>query len=432
MQTIQTLEDGAVFAGESTGMPKALLAFSGGLDTSACVLLLRDQGYQVVTATVDTGGFPPEESARIAARSRELGAIAHHHLDARADLYRDFASYVIKANYLRGGVYPACVGPERAVIAKKIAELAGVSGAAAVAHGSTGAGNDQIRFDLALRVLAPGLQVLAPIRSLGLAREQERDLLVGRGHAVSESAAAYSINVGLLGTTIGGRETLGTLGEPAEEAYTQTTPPHAAPDEAEDLVVEFEGGLPVGLWGERFDDGVALLHAAGTLAGRHGIGRGIHLGTTILGIKGRVAFEAPALITLIAAHQELEKAVLTSRQLFWKAQLGALYGDMLHEGLYFDPLMRDLEAFLDASARVVAGRVHLRLYKGHVAVVGCESTLSLLNPEVAVYGERNAYWDGRDAEGFGRIYGIEGVLAARARARAATAEKGGTHAFAHA
>lgn len=401
-------------------MTTVLLAFSGGLDTSYCVASLREQGHDVVTVTVDTGNFTAAECSAIATRSRELGAKEHFHLDARAALYDDFVSYVIKANYLRGGVYPACVGPERVVAAQFVADLAKKLGIEVVAHGSTGAGNDQIRFDLALRVLAPHLQVLAPIRADGLTRAQESEYLRARGYHVSEATKDYSINVGLLGTTIGGKETLGTLGVPAESAYTLTTSPEAAPDVPQTLAIAFENGLPVAIDEKRFPDGTALIQALNELAGHHGIGRGVHLGTTVLGIKGRVAFEAPALITLIQAHQELEKSVLTGRQIFWKAQLGTLYGDMLHEGLYFDPLMRDLEVFLDSSQPTVTGRVHLQLYKGHVTVLGSESPFSMMAHDVAVYGEQNAYWNGRDAEGFSRLYGLEGLIAAKAKRKGAS------------
>lgn len=396
-------------------MKQVLLAFSGGLDTSYCVVYLLEQGYDVVTVTVDTGNFTEAERANIAARSQELGASKHYHLDARAALYDGFVSYVIKANYLRGGVYPACVGPERVVAAQFVADLAQKLGIEEVAHGSTGAGNDQIRFDLALRVLAPNLQVLAPIRTHGLTREQESEYLRTRGYHVSEATKDYSINVGLLGTTIGGKETLGTLGVPAESAYTLTASAEAAPEAPQTLVIRFEDGLPVALDQARYPDGAALIQALNGIAGRHGIGRGVHLGTTVLGIKGRVAFEAPALITLIQAHQELEKNVLTSRQIFWKTQLGTLYGDMLHEGLYFDPLMRDVEAFLDSSQKTVTGTVQLQLYKGHAVIQGSESPFSMMAHDVAVYGEQNAYWNGRDAEGFSRLYGLEGLIAAKAK-----------------
>jgi argininosuccinate synthase len=363
---------------------------------------------------VDTGSFSAAERAAIAARSKEVGAVAHHHLDARETFYTDFVSWVIKANYMRGGVYPACVGPERVVAAKAVAELAQRLGIDTVVHGSTGAGNDQIRFDLALRVLAPGLTVLAPIRELGLTRAAETAYLRERGFPVSDAVKDYSINVGLLGTTIGGKETLGTLGVPAESAYTLTTAPEQAPNTPETLTIQFQDGLPVALDGTRYADGCALIGALNARAGAHGIGRGVHLGTTVLGIKGRVAFEAPALVTLISAHVELEKAVLTSKQIFWKGQLGTLYGDMLHEGLYFDPLMRDLEAFMASSQGRVTGTVSLSLYKGHVTILGSQSPFSLMAHDVAVYGEQNAYWSGRDAEGFSRLYGLEGLIAAKA------------------
>jgi len=406
-------------------MPIAL-AFSGGLDTSFCVPYLRETTDEDVhTVVVDTGGFSPDELAAVEARALALGAASHTAVDARAELFEGVLSYLVKGNVLRGGVYPLCVGPERVVQARALVEAAGRLGAHTVAHGSTGAGNDQVRFDTALRLLAATrldapLDVLTPIRTLGLTREASTDFLTERGFAVEAKTTAYSINRGLWGTTIGGRETHTPDGELPEEAWPDTVAPAAAPDAPLRLVVHFAKGVPVGLDGEGVAP-VALVERLNRLGAQHGFGRGIHVGDTILGIKGRVAFEAPAALLLIAAHRELEKLVLTRFQLTQKAGLGDFYGQLLHEGHYFDPVMRDVEAFLDSSQGRVTGTVTVELFKGALRVIGAASPYSLFDAGVARYGETNALWDGRDAEGFSRLYGVQAYLAALAARRVETA-----------
>ena len=390
------------------------LAFSGGLDTSYCVPYLRETtGREVHTVTVDTGGFSADEREAIAARSRELGAASHTLVDARRDLWDRVLSYLVKGNVLRGDVYPLCVGPERVVQAQALVQAARELGAGAVAHGSTGAGNDQVRFDTALRLLADDLGVIAPIRQLGLSREASAAYLAERGVEVDASTAEYSINRGLWGTTIGGGETHRTDGVLPESAWPDTVSPSDAPDTPHQLVIRFEAGEPVAIDGDALApvDLVERLNAEGAA---HGVGRGVHVGDTILGIKGRIGFEAPAALTLIAAHRELEKTVLTQLQLVQKAALGDLYGRLVHEGLYFDPVLRDIEAFLDSSQQRVAGTATVEFYKGAHRVLGVASPHSLFDTGVATYGEGNALWDGRDAEGFTKIYGLQALLAARA------------------
>ena len=299
--------------------------------------------------------------------------------------------------------------------AKAVVQVAREVGAQAVAHGSTGAGNDQVRFDVALQALAPDLDILTPIRDQALSRQDTTAFLEAHGHSVSVETTAYSINKGLWGTTVGGKETH-TTGTPLpDDAYPGTTPPAEAPDEPLDLTLHFEEGLPLAIDGEAMAP-VALVEWLNEVGGQHGIGRAIHVGDTILGIKGRVGFEAPAALLLITAHRELEKLVLSKWQQMQKAQLGDFYGMLLHEGQYFDPVMRDLEAYLDASQSVVTGEVHVRLFKGHVSVLGASSPHSLFDTGVATYGEANALWSGRDARGFTRLAGLQGVLATRARA----------------
>ncbi|GIV60997.1 MAG: argininosuccinate synthase [Rhodothermaceae bacterium] len=392
-----------------------VLAFSGGLDTSFCVPYLAETyGEPVYTVTVNTGGLTAGEAAALEAKALELGAAKHLTLDARRDLYDDLLSYLIKGNVLRGGVYPLCVGPERVVQARHVVEAARQLGARAVAHGSTGAGNDQVRFDVALRILGGDLEILTPIRDLGLSRPETAAYLTERGFHASAEKATYSINKGLWGTTIGGRETLTTHDPLPEAAYPDTVAPAEAPDAPLDLTIAFEKGLPVALDGDTLDP-VTLIETLNDLGARHGVGRGIHVGDTILGIKGRVAFEAPAPLILITAHRELEKIVLTQWQQFQKNHLADFYGMMLHGAQYFDPVMRDIEAFLDASQEVVTGTVRVRLHKGQVSVLGCDSPHSMFDAGVATYGETNQLWDARDARGFTRIYGLQAYLAHRAR-----------------
>ncbi len=394
-------------------MPIAL-AFSGGLDTSFCVPFLRDEtGQEIHTVTVNTGGFSDAELETVAARSSELGAASHQTIDARADLFDTILRHLIAGNVLRGNVYPLCVGPERVIQAQHVAQAARLLGCDTVAHGSTGAGNDQVRFDVAMRIVGNGLGVLAPIREHSLSREATTQYLRERDFEVSSKTTDYSVNQGLWGTTIGGKETHDTsLGLPSD-AYPGTTAPADAPDHAQTIKLTFARGIPTHLDGEALH-AVALVEALTRVAGAHGVGRGMHVGDTILGIKGRVAFEAPAALTLIAAHRELEKLVLSRWQQFQKAQLGDFYGMLLHEGQFFDPVMRDLEAYLDASQARVSGDVTVELFKGSARVVGASSPHSMFNTAVATYGETNTLWDGRDAAGFTQIAGIQAFLASRA------------------
>jgi argininosuccinate synthase len=392
-----------------------VLAFSGGLDTSFCVPYLRETtGEDVVTVTVNTGGFSEAQLREVEHRAIELGAVRHVTVDARADLWADALQYLVMGNVLRGGVYPLCVGPERVTQARKVVEAARSVGASTIAHGSTGAGNDQVRFDVAVRILGAGLRVLAPIRELALTRTATADYLEERGFAVNREKAAYSINRGLWGTTIGGAETHRTDGVLPDDAYPDTVPPHQAPDTPLRLVIRFERGVPVALDGTAMDP-VALVETLTGLGAAHGVGRGMHVGDTILGIKGRVGFEAPAAAVLIPAHRELEKLVLTRWQRMQKDHLGDFYGMLLHEGQYFDPVMRDVEAFLDSSQAVASGDVTVELFKGSARVLGATSPHSMFDTGVATYGEENTLWDGRDAEGFTKVYGVHALLASRAR-----------------
>ncbi|RKY17463.1 MAG: argininosuccinate synthase [Planctomycetota bacterium] len=388
-----------------TANERIVLAFSGGLDTSFCVAWLREQhGAEVTTVCVDTGGFDAGSLAAIEQRALSLGAVGHHTIDARDAVWERFVTYVVKGQALRGGVYPVSVAAERTAQTEAVLSVARALGVGTVAHGSTGAGNDQVRFDVALGALAPELEVLAPVRALGWSRERAADWLAERGHALDSDTVAYSVNSGLVGTTIGGQETHDAWSMPPGSVYSMTVDPADAPDEAEELLLGFESGVARTLDGRSLD-GPALLAELNQRVGAHGVGRGIHVGDTILGVKGRIAFEAPGPLALVTAHRELSKLVLTSRQAHWLRQLGDFWGQSLHEGLYHDPAMRDAEALLDSASARVSGDVRLLLHKGRMEVNGARSPHSLLGQQSAVYGEQTGCWSGADAAGFARLHG---------------------------
>lgn len=387
-----------------------LLAFSGGLDTSYLLRRFVKEGHRVTAITVDTGGLTPDERVAIATRAEQLGAADFKLVDARKRVYDQHIAWLIKANVRRGGVYPLCVGAERVVQAQVVAETAKALNADAVCHGSTGAGNDQIRFDVAIRTLLPGARILTPIRDERITRATSAAFLTDEGFPISAEKRDYSINSGLWGVTIGGRETHDPWLSLPEHAWVTTKTPAEAPRDGADLVLRFDKGLVEG--------GLDTVEQLNALGAAHGVGRGMHLGDTILGIKGRIAFEAPAAAILIDAHRELEKLVLTRWQLVQKEQLGAFYGQMLHEGQWFDPVMRDVEAFLDSSQKAVTGEVKVHLEQGRVEVRGVRSPYSLVDEAAGRYGEENGLWTAQDARGFSAVYGLQGVLAARARARA--------------
>jgi len=391
-----------------------VVAFSGGLDTSFCVPYLKEEHHvPIYTVTVNTGGMSEEECAAVEARAYELGSAGHHLVDARAALFERSIQYLIKGNVLRGDLYPLCVGPDRVVQAEALIAKTKEIGATTVAHGSTGAGNDQIRFDVALNVLGDDLTILTPIRDNNLSREETTAWLKKRGFAVSASTTTYSINTGLWGTTVGGQETLSTE-QPLPDSAWPTVAPTGAPEEASQLKIGFEEGIPVSIDGSALS-AVALIEQLNSIGEEHAIGRAIHVGDTILGIKGRVGFQAPAAAILIPAHRELEKIVLSRWQQYHKSQLGDFYGMMLHEAQYFDPALRDIEALFESSQQTVTGEVTLSLYKGGVHIEGASSPYSLFDVNVATYGEANELWDGRDARGFARILGVQSLLTHRVR-----------------
>ncbi len=391
-----------------------VLAFSGGLDTSYCVPWLREtHGRPVVTVTVDTGGLDAAAARELETRARALGAAGHRLVDARRAYFDRVLRFLIFGNVRRGGSYPLCVGAERALQAQEVAAAAERLGSPTVAHGCTAAGNDQVRFEVALRALAPGLEILAPVRDEPRSRAEEVAYLEARGLPVPPHGAEYSINRGLWGVTIGGRETLTSAGPLPEEAWVLTRGAFDRPNEPERHTLAFERGVP-SAWDGAALDPVALIERVESAAARFGIGRGIHLGDTILGIKGRVAYEAPAAEVVLTAHRELEKLVLTARQQRVKETVGAVYGDLVHEGHHLDPVGRDIEALLASSQERATGEVKLLFRPGQVFVEGVASRHSLMAATRGRYGESTGEWTAADAAGFSRIAAIPGMLHRRA------------------
>ena len=400
----------------TAGEQPIVLAYSGGLDTSFLVPWLTETYRRpVITVTVDTGGIDAEAARTLAERARALGAIEHHQVDARAQYFEQVLRFLIMGNVRRGQVYPLCVGAERVMQAQTLAHMARQLGTSMIAHGCTAAGNDQVRFEVALRTLAPELEVLAPVRDHAFKRPQELAFLQERGLPVPPFGAAYSINRGLWGVTIGGQETLTSSGGIPEHAWVLTREAFTRPRPPEHHVIAFERGRPTTL-DDRALEPVALIEALESIAAPFGIGRGIHLGDTIIGTKGRVAFEAPAAEVLLTAHRELEKLVLTGRQQRIKELLAQPYGDLVHEGQLLDPVCRDIEALLESSQARVTGSVRVALRPGNLFIEGVESPYSLLSASKGVYGESAGEWTARDALGFSKIVALSGVFHRRAGA----------------
>jgi argininosuccinate synthase len=397
-----------------------VLAYSGGLDTSFLVPWIAEaERRPVITVTVDTGGIDAQAARTLAERSRALGAIGHHQIDARAGYFEQVLRFLIMGNVRRGQLYPLCVGAERVMQAQTMARMARELGSDTVAHGCTAAGNDQVRFEVALRTLAPDLNVLAPVRDQAFKRQYELDYLGERGLPVPPSGAKYSINRGLWGVTIGGRETLTSAGSIPDDAWLLTRDAFARPRASERHTLAFTQGRPSALDGRTLDP-VAIIEALEALAAPFGVGRGIHLGDTIIGTKGRVAFEAPAADVLLTAHRELEKLVLTGRQQRIKDILAQTYGDLVHEGQLLDPVCRDIEAHFLSSQERVTGSVHILLHSGGVFIEGVESPYSLMAASRGVYGEAAGEWSAADALGFSRIVALPGVFYTRAGEHGAT------------
>lgn len=386
---------------------KLVLAYSGGLDTSYCIKhLTADHGHEVHALTVDTGGFSDTEVEEMRQRALSLGAASYKRVDVTEAYYRECLRFLVYGNCLRYQTYPMSVSAERMFQAMSTARYAVEIGAEGVAHGSTGAGNDQVRFDLAFALSGRELTVITPIRDQQLSRQQEVDYLAKHGLVWPEKKGTYSINAGLWGTSVGGAETLTSHQNLPEDAWpvpvTETGP--------RTIDLRFEAGEFVGFDDETFASPVAAIQALEALAAPFGVGRDVHVGDTIIGIKGRVGFAAAAAVLIIKAHHLLEKHTLGKWQLFWKEQLSNWYGMMLHEGQFLDPVMRDVEAFLESSQDSVSGRVHLTLHPHRFVLDGITSPNDLLGAGFGAYGEMNKGWSGDDVRGFTKILAIPGRI----------------------
>jgi len=381
---------------------KVVLAFSGGLDTSFCAKYLSEEkGYDVYTAVANTGGFSEKDLKLIEDKAYRLGAVNHVALDVTQEYYEKSIKYMVFGNVLRNGTYPISVSSERIFQAIAIINYAKEIGADYVAHGSTGAGNDQVRFDLTFDVLAPEIKILTPTRDMVLTRDYEINYLKSHGFEADFKKMEYSINKGLWGTSIGGKETLKSDQTLPEEAY----PSQIEKQEEETITIEFEQGEICAVNGQKDTNKVVLINQLEAIASKFGIGRDMHIGDTIIGIKGRVGFEAAAPLVIINAHKMLEKHTLTKWQQYWKDQLGNWYGMFLHEAQYLEPVMRDIEQFLQSSQQNVTGNVIVKLRPYSYTLVGVESSFDLMKTDFGEYGEVNRAWSADDVKGFTKILG---------------------------
>ncbi|HEY8388873.1 MAG TPA: argininosuccinate synthase domain-containing protein [Parasegetibacter sp.] len=388
-------------------MKKVVLGFSGGLDTSYCVkYLAEDKGYDVHSIIVNTGGFSDDELKKIEEHAYRLGVKTHTTVNAVKSYYDNIIRYLIYGNVLKNNTYPLSVSAERLSQALSIAEHVKALNADAVAHGSTGAGNDQVRFDMIFHIMIPQVEIITPIRDMQLSREEEIAYLRSKGVDMNFEKAVYSINKGLWGTSVGGRETLSSNGMLPEHAW----PVQVTKSEMEELKLSFEKGELKKINDQQFDHPTDAINYLHQIAAPFGIGRDIHVGDTIIGIKGRVGFEAAAPMIIIKAHHALEKHVLTKWQLSWKDQLALFYGNWLHEGQILDPVMRNIEAFFTSSQEKVTGDVCVQLFPYRFQITGIESPFDLMSSKFGKYGEMNNGFTGEDVRGFSRIFGNQTMI----------------------
>ena len=386
---------------------KLVLAYSGGLDTSFCIkYLTEEQDHEIHALTVDTGGFSDPEIAEMEARALRLGAASYRRVDVTEEYYRDCLRYLVYGNCLRYQTYPMSVSAERMFQAMATAKYAVELEADGVVHGSTGAGNDQVRFDLAFELSGRELEIITPIRDMQLSRQEEVDYLAKHGLDWPEKKGKYSINAGLWGTSVGGAETLTSNQSLPEDAW----PVPVTATDPRDIDLHFKEGEFTGFDDRTFDSPVAAIRALEAVAAPFGVGRDIHVGDTIIGIKGRVGFAAAAAVLIIKSHHLLEKHTLAKWQLFWKEQLANWYGMMLHEGQFLDPVMRDVEAFMTSGQGTVNGTVHLTLHPHRYVLNGVTSPNDLLGAGFGAYGEMNKGWTGQDVRGFTKILSVPGRI----------------------
>ncbi len=386
---------------------KVVIGFSGGLDTSYCVKYFTDElQYEVHSIIVNTGGFTQEELTAIDAHAKALGATSHTTVNAVKSYYESIIKYLVFGNVLKNNTYPLSVSAERLSQALNIAEHVKKLNADAVAHGSTGAGNDQVRFDMIFHIMIPGVEIITPIRDMQLSRQQEIEYLKSKDVKMNFEKSAYSINKGLWGTSVGGKETLSSNGMIPEEAWPTKLSAH----EPQQLKLHFIKGELFGVNDKNFNHPVDAIQYLQSVAGPYAIGRDVHVGDTIIGIKGRVGFEAAAPVIIIKAHHALEKHVLTKWQLNLKNQFSDFYGNWLHEGQILDPVMRDIESFLQSSQQNVTGDVFIQLMPYHFQVTGIESPYDLMSEKFGKYGEINKGWNGNDVRGFSKIFGNQTAI----------------------
>lgn len=386
---------------------KVLLAFSGGLDTTYCVKYLSEEKkMEVHSAIVNTGGFTREELEDIEKKAYALGVKSHATLDIIDKYYQECVKYLIFGNILKNNTYPLSVSAERVFQAVAIAEHARKLDVQYVAHGSTGAGNDQVRFDMIFNILAPNLGIITPIRDMKLSREEEIEYLKAKGVVRDWSKAAYSINKGIWGTSVGGKETLTSHSYLPESAF----PTQVTKTGSEEIELVFEKGELKGINGEKFSNPVDAIVKLQEITAPYGVGRDIHVGDTIIGIKGRVGFEAAAPMVIIKAHHTLEKHTLTKWQMYWKEQLSGWYGNFVHEGQFLDPVMRNIETFLDDTQKTVSGKVKVYLAPYRFHIVGITSDHDLMSSKFGSYGEMNNAWSGEDVKGFAKIFGNQTMI----------------------
>jgi len=380
---------------------KLVLAYSGGLDTSFCTHYLSNQeDYEVHTVIVNTGGFTDSELKALEQKALKFGASEHHTIDATDDYYKHCIRFLIYGNVMRNRNYPVSVSSERSFQALKVINYARSVGINTIAHGSTGAGNDQVRFEAIFQVMSPEIEVIAPIRDINISREEEIDYLLKAGLDFNFERSKYSINQGLWGTSVGGKETLTSEKELPDEAF----PIKEVKQGTEVLEIEFIDGDPVKVNGKKYNNPVQLVQFLESIASPYAIGRDMHVGETIIGIKGRVGFQASAAYVLINSHYSLEKHVLSKWQQYWKEQLGNWYGMFIHEGMFLEPVLRDIEKFLTNSQRNVSGKVFVRLRPFSLSVTGVETNKDLMNSGFAKYGEETGAWTGEDVKGFTKIF----------------------------
>lgn len=386
---------------------KVVLAYSGGLDTTYCAIYLRKvKNLEIHALTVNTGGFSKQEIEQIAARAKNLGVASFECVDVTREYYESCIKYLVFGNVLKNATYPLSVSAERMVQAIAVANHVKKTGAGFVAHGSTGAGNDQVRFDMVFQSMLPGVEILTPIRDLRLSREEEISFLKEHGVDMNVEKAKYSINKGLWGTSVGGKETLTSKDYLPEDAW----PTQVTETGTRQLTLEFEKGELRVVDGKKFSNPVEAIQHLQAIAQPYGVGRDIHVGDTIIGIKGRVGFEAAAPLIIIKAHHLLEKHTLTKWQLYWKDQLSSWYGNWLHEGQMLDPTMRNIEKFLADSQETVSGKVFVTLQPYRFTVTGIESPHDLMSSKFGSYGEMNKGWSGDDVKGFAKIFGNQTAI----------------------